>query len=318
MNFKHQIIICCTALCIIYASLFFRLHQSEHKKTKPYIICTTSIIGDMVAHIGKDTLEIVTLMGPGVDPHLYKPVESDILKIAYADIIFYNGLHLEAKMADLFESLANNQTTVAVTKNIPRDQLLAIDGYETTYDPHVWFDINLWINAAQTVGQALTELAPEHTELYQNNTHEYVKKLETLLKTTQFIMNSIKKEKRILISAHDAFSYFGRLYECKVVALQGISTESAPGAYEVQAIIQLICTQKIPAIFIESSIPVKNILAIQEGACCYGHEVHLGGELYSDALGTKNSSASTYIDMIMHNVSTIAHALHFDYKIKTD
>ena len=309
MNFKNKLIACITTIIIVYACLIYTLSHSRHVKTKPYIICTTSIIADVVNNIGKNQIEVIALMGPGIDPHLYKPVESDILKIASADIIFYNGLHLEAKMVDLFEHLARKQTTIAVTKDIPTNRLLPIEGYNHIYDPHVWFDISLWIYTVQTVYESLTAQSPEHQELYKKNKNEYIHKLEQLLTTTQQLMQAIPQEKRILISAHDAFSYFGKLYDCRVVALQGISTESSPGAYDLQKIIQLICVNNIPAIFIESSIPIKNIMAIQEGVASYNKYVALGGELYSDALGPQNSSGATYIDMIMHNVETIVYAL---------
>jgi len=309
MKFKNQIILYSIIIIIIYTWLLYALHISQHTKTKPYIICTTSIIADIVKNIGQEYIEVVVLMGPGVDPHLYKPVESDILKIATADIIFYNGLHLEAKMTDLFEYLKKQQITVAVTQDIPTEKLLSIDDYDNVYDPHVWFDISLWIDAVETIYQTLIEQSPEHQKFYKKNKDEYVHKLENLLITTQSMMQIIPKEKRILITAHDAFSYFGRLYDCKVIALQGISTESSPGVYDLQKIIHLICQNNIPAIFIESSIPVKNIMAIQEGVTSCNKHVALGGELYSDALGQEGSSATTYIDMIMHNVTTIANAL---------
>jgi len=295
---------------IVYSLLIYKLSPLQYTKTKPYIICTTTIIADTVKNIGQDCIEVISLMGPGIDPHLYKPVESDILKISSADVIFYNGLHLEAKMADLFEQLATTQTTIAVTKDIPTDKILPIVGYDNTYDPHVWFDITLWIYTVQTVYEALVEKSPEHQSFYEKNKNEYIHKLEKTLITTQEIIQDIPQEKMILITAHDAFSYFGRLYDCKVVALQGISTESSPGAYDLQKIIQLICEHNIPAIFIESSIPIKNIMAIQEGVASCHKKVQLGGELYSDALGPKNSSGATYIDMIMHNVTTITYALN--------
>lgn len=309
MKFKSIIFIFLTLITIIYAILIYQISLSTYTKTKPYIVCTTTIIHDTVKNICKDTVELVALMGPGIDPHLYKPVESDILKIASADIIFYNGLHLEAKMGELFEILAKHQTTIAVTQDIPTHLLLPVMGYQTIYDPHIWFDISLWMNAVETVYQTLIVKIPEHADLYRQNKINYLQRLETALQQSQQMMSTIPIEKRVLITAHDAFSYFGRLYECKVVALQGISTESSPGAYDVQEIIQLIYTQKIPAIFIESSIPIKNILAIQEGVAAYGYHVNLGGQLYSDALGCKGSQGATYIDMIMHNMQTIVSAL---------
>lgn len=309
MKFKSIIFTFLTFITIIYAILIYQISISIHTKTKPYIVCTTTIIYDAVQNICQDTVELVALMGPGIDPHLYKPVESDIFKIASADIIFYNGLHLEAKMGEIFEILAQHQTTIAITQDIPSNLLLPVDDYETIYDPHVWFDISLWMKVVETIYEILIIKFPEHVDLYKKNKINYIEKLQTALQQSQLMMSMIPVEKRIVITAHDAFSYFGRLYKCKVVALQGISTESTPGAYDLQEIIQLIYTKKIPAIFIESSIPIKNILAIQEGVAAYGYHVNLGGQLYSDALGNKGSTGQTYIDMIMHNMQTIVSAL---------
>jgi manganese/zinc/iron transport system substrate-binding protein len=295
-----------TALSV---TIIMQLNFSSTPKTDPSIICTTSIIADVVQNIGGPTIHVISLMGPGVDPHLYKPVESDVIKIALADIIFYNGLHLEAKMCDLFKELGKNQTTIAVTKDIPQTMLLKVDDYDQIYDPHVWFDINLWIYAVNTIHAVLAEKFPEHADFYAKNTQNYIAQLQELLTKTHKIMHKIPAEKRLLITGHDAFSYFGKLYDCKVIGLQGISTESSPGAYDVQKIIQLICDQNIPAIFIESSIPIKNILAVQEGVAAHGKKVNVGEELYSDALGPQNSSGATYINMILHNVQAIAQAL---------
>ncbi|MDP3787827.1 MAG: zinc ABC transporter substrate-binding protein [Candidatus Chromulinivorax sp.] len=309
MQFKNLVILCFSLIFSLNMLIIYQLERAHVPKSKPTILCTTSIIADIVQIISGDTIEIISLMGPGVDPHLYKPVESDVVKIASAHIIFYNGLHLEAKLADLLEQLNKHQTTIAVTQDIPHDQLLSVDNYNQIFDPHVWFDINLWIYAVNTIKTTLIQKFPQHKKLYKNNTKKYIKQLRQLLAQTQRIMQSIPEKKRILITGHDAFSYFGRLYDCKVIALQGISTESSPGSYDVQNLIQLICDQNIPAIFIETSIPIKNILAIQEGVAACGKLVHIGGELYSDALGPQNSSGQTYIGMIMHNVKTIAQAL---------
>lgn len=309
MKFKYLITVCCSVIIVLSMIIAYQLQRDFKYKTKPIIVCTTTIIADAVRNITGSTIEVISLMGPGVDPHLYKPVESDVTKIANADIIFYNGLHLEAKLADLLEQLNTNQTTVAVTKNIPHFKLLSVDDYNHIFDPHVWFDINLWIYAINTIKTTLIKKFPHHKKLYKNNTKKYIRQLRQLLAQTDSIMQTIPPEKRILITGHDAFSYFGRVYNCKVIALQGISTESSPGAYDLQKIIQLICEQNIPAIFVETSIPIKNIVAVQEGVAAHGKQLHCGGELYSDALGPQNSSGQTYIGMIMHNVQTITQAL---------
>lgn len=309
MTFKQQVALCLVIIFSLSFALFMQLNVALPDKTKPYIVCTTTIIADVIKNIGNDTIDLICLMGPGVDPHLYKPVESDVLKIASADIIFYHGLHLEAKMADLFAHLAKKQTCIAITQNIPQELLLAVDHYDQLFDPHVWFDINLWIYAVQTISTILIEKFPEHADLYRANTQNYILQLQKLLLETTSIMDTIPEQHRFLITGHDAFSYFGRLYHCKVIGLQGISTESSPGAYDIANIIQLICNHNIPAIFIESSIPIKNIIAIKQGVAAAGKQVNIGGQLYSDALDTQGSPGDSYVKMFLHNVQTIASGL---------
>jgi manganese/zinc/iron transport system substrate-binding protein len=309
MNFKHLVLLLFLIIGILSAIIMKQLVVVQTIKNKPFIVCTTTIIKDTVQNIVQDTIEVISLMGPGVDPHLYKPIESDVIKISTAEIIFYNGLHLEAKMADLFEELKKNKTTVAVTQTIPKSMLIPVNEYDQIFDPHVWFDIHLWIFAVNNICQALIKKFPNHKKLYTNNSKKYIAHLEQLLKKTKELMKIIPKEKRIVITGHDAFSYFGRLYECQVIGLQGISTESSPGAYDIEQIIKLIYNHDIQAIFIESSIPIKNILAIKEGVATRDKKVNLGGELFSDALGAQNSPANSYIKMIEHNVKTIVAAL---------
>jgi manganese/zinc/iron transport system substrate-binding protein len=309
MKFNHLVLLCCSIIFALSGLIVYQLTHAAPVKLKPVILCTTSIIADIVKNIGDNSIDVISLMGPGVDPHLYKPIESDVLKIASADIIFYNGLHLEAKLADLLEQLSSTQTTIAVTQDIPRTKLLVIDTHQQIFDPHVWFDINLWIYAVNTISKTLIQKFPAHKKLYKKNTKKYLQKLRRLLKQTHQLMQTIPQNNRLVITGHDAFSYFGRLYDCKVIGLQGISTESAPGAYDVQKIIQLICDRNIPAIFIETSIPIKNIVAIQEGVAAQNKFVACGGQLYSDALGPVGSAGENYIGMITSNVQTIAQAL---------
>ncbi len=310
MIFKHQLALYSTIIVIISSLIAYQLSRQSLVKTKPLIVCTTTIIADTIKNIGKDSFDVVSLMGPGTDPHLYKPVESDVIKIASADIIFYNGLHLEAKMADLFEHLAQKKITVAVTKDIPKNLLIPIDNYNHIFDPHVWFDINLWCYAVQTISQCLQENYPDLSDDINKNSQNYIQELTKLLDQTYMMMKTIPQERRILITGHDAFSYFGRLYNCRVIGLQGISTESSPGAYDLAQIIQIICDHKIPAIFIESSIPIKNIIAIEEGVAACNKQVKIGGQLYSDALDTPTGAGNNYINMIRYNVQTITYALH--------
>ena len=309
MIFKRNLALSLIVLFLSFVTLFYQLQPLEQHSNKPYVVCTTSIIEDIVVNLGKDLVRIDTLMGPGVDPHLYKPVENDIIKIATSDIIFYNGLHLEARMTDLFKNLQGQRLTVAVTQDIPLDKLIQSSEYDGTYDPHVWFDISLWSSAVETVYQTLINYDSKNQKAYENNKIIYLKKLSNLLDETKKLMESVPQSKRVLITGHDAFSYFGRLYNYQVIGLQGINTESNPCTQDVQNLIHFICTKEIPAIFIESSIPVKNIHALQEGVMAQGKQVNLGGELFSDALGPKMSEGETYITMIQHNSKTIAQAL---------
>lgn len=309
MNFNQQIILYVTVIIGLSYAIFYKLNPIQKNINIPYIVCTTTIIADALQNIVQDKIAIVTLMGPGIDPHLYKPVESDILKIACADIIFYNGLHLEAQLGHLLKQLARTQTTVAITKDIPKSQLLSVSHFDTIFDPHIWFDINLWIIAINTMSKTVIKKYPEHKNFFKKNTKKYISKLKNLLKQTHAMMANIPQDKKIIVTGHDAFSYFAREYNCSVIGLQGISTESTPGAYNLQKIINIICERNIPAIFIESSLPIKNILAIQEGVVAQNKTVKLGGEIYSDALGPKNSCGDTYVNMMLYNVKTIMNAL---------
>lgn len=290
--------------------LTYQLTSIHIKKSKPYIVCTTSIIADSVQEIGKSHIDVDLLMGPGIDPHLYKPVENDIIKLSEADIIFYNGLHLEARMSDIFQQISAWKKTIAISKDIDQSLLLPNEDYENMHDPHIWFDITLWMQAVNTICTALIQLDPQHTKDYQRNCKSYQAKLKLLLKKTEQMLNSIPQKNRILITGHDAFSYFGRLYNYQVIGLQGISTESAPGAQDVQNLVHFICDHNVPAIFIETSTPTKNIVALQEGVAMNHKTVTIGDELYSDALGPSNSSGNSYINMILHNATTIAKYLN--------
>jgi len=292
--------------------LFYLLvhRQTSTHRTKPIIVCTTTIIGDTIANIAGDTIDIKTLMGPGVDPHLYKPVEQDVITIANADIIFYNGLHLEARMAELFEQMGALQTTVAVTRQIPQDKLIYSNEFHEYVDPHVWFDPLLWIYAVKTITTSLQQLNPACAAQYETNQQIYIEKIKDVYSATLQHMRTVPKNKRILITGHDAFSYFARAYDCKVISLQGISTASEAGTQDVQNMINTIVKYKIPTIFAESCIPTRNMQALVQGVVAQGFHVTLGRELFSDALGSPDSSASTYLGMLDYNVASIVMGLN--------
>jgi manganese/zinc/iron transport system substrate-binding protein len=309
MNFKKNVGIV-LSLYVFFVFLFFALVYKQ-KAHKPYlsIVCTTSIVGDTVQQIVGDLFVVQNLMGPGVDPHLYKPVENDIMKIAQADIIFYSGLHLEAQMEHIFKQLERSKITVAITKNIPRENLIASFEYENNYDPHVWFDPLLWIQTIEIIEQTLSLQDPQNSLVYKKNAEKYINDCKLVFTETKKILDQIPKERRILITGHDAFQYFAQAYDFEVVGLQGISTESQVGSQDIQELIDTIVEKQIPAIFIETSTPIRNIRALQEGVAQRGYRVEIGGELFSDALGSLGTEAATYLGMIKTNIHTIFQAL---------
>lgn len=272
------------------------------------VVCTTSIIADTVSNIAHDHVQIVSLMGPGIDPHLYKAVENDVISLAQADIIFFNGLHLEARMADVLEHIPNT-ITCAISKNISQDLLIGATHAQTTYDPHIWFDIHIWKQVAQTITDTLCCIDKQHAFIYQANCKNYIEQLESVHLQIVTLFADLSKEQRVLITGHDAFSYFARNYNFTIMSLQGISTESSPGAADMYEMIQTIIAKKIPAIFLENSLPRKNMLALQEGIQESGHTVTFGGELFADSLSEPSGPASTYITMLLYNAKTIAQGL---------
>ncbi|MGE6204945.1 metal ABC transporter solute-binding protein, Zn/Mn family [Guptibacillus hwajinpoensis] len=282
-----------------------------NKDSKGKINVTTTIgqIGDIVENIGKDHVQVDSLMGPGIDPHLYKASQGDINKLSNADIIFYNGLHLEGKMGEIFAKMKGEKPTYPVGEAIPEEKLLITQGNSKAVDPHVWFDIDLWKYAVLEVRDGLIEYDPDHKGDYEKNAEEYLEELSKLQEEAQTKLNEIPKESRVLVTAHDAFQYFGQAYGMEVKGLQGLSTDSEYGLRDVQNLVNVLADQNIKAVFIESSISERSINAVVEGARKKGHEVEIGGELFSDAMGEKGSPEGTYIGMYQHNIETIVEAL---------
>ncbi|CAG0926605.1 Periplasmic zinc-binding protein TroA [Thermoflexales bacterium] len=272
-------------------------------------VATIGMIGDIVQNVGGERVKVIGLMGPGVDPHLYKASEGDVIRLGEADIVFYNGLHLEAAMSRVFERMGDRIKTVAVTASIDRNLLLSPSDYEGNYDPHVWFDVTLWMSATEQVRDALIEIDPTHTTAYRFNTDRYLKQLRELHDYVKTQALQLPAEKRVIITAHDAFNYFSRAYDFEVRGLQGISTAAEAGTADVQGLASFIAARKIPAIFIESSVPVRNVEAVQEAVHARGWEVQIGGELFSDAMGTPGTPEGTYLGMVKHNIDTIVNAL---------
>lgn len=302
-------------LLIIPLMIAWHALRNQYNSTQtaqPFsIVCTTSMIADTLRELVGDDARVTGLMGPDVDPHLYRAREHDIHTLASADLIIYNGLHLEGKLADVLHSMNRYVPTIGLADHLDPSHFIASHEYETLYDPHIWFDVTIWIEVTQILHDALIKYDPEHADAYTERAAAYTQKLTQLDTFIRDKVATLAPEQRKLVTAHDAFHYFGRTYGFEVVALQGISTESEAGIKDVQELVEYIVTHKIRAIFVEASIPERNIQAVQQAARARGWQVSIGDELYSDALGPDESDAGTYIGMVMHNVRAILSALSF-------
>lgn len=272
------------------------------------VVATTGMVADVVKNVGGDRVQVTGLMGPGVDPHLYKPSERSVIALSDADAIFYNGLHLEAGMGKVFERMEGGVKTVAITDGIDRSQLSAPPEFQGHYDPHVWFDVGLWIDTVNTVRDALSTMDPAHASEYHTNAEEYLVELEELDQYVRLQALRIPADQRVLITAHDAFNYFGRAYGFEVRGLQGISTASEAGTADVQALADFIVERGIPAIFVESSVPTRTIEAVQAAVRARGYDVKIGGQLFSDAMGNPGTPEGSYLGMVRANIDTIVQA----------
>ncbi len=273
------------------------------------IVATTSMVTDLVTQVAGDRATVTGLMGSGIDPHGYKASERDVMTLAEADLVFYNGLHLEAKMSDVFERVEGRIVTAAVTDGLPRDRLVHSPQFTGSYDPHVWFDVSLWREAASEVADVLARVDPAHADVYARNAEDYREELARLDEDVRALAASVPPERRVLVTAHDAFGYFGRAYGFEVHGLQGISTVAEAGAADVQRLADFIAERRIPAVFVESSVPQQTIRAVQEAVGSRGFEVEIGGQLFSDAMGDPGTPEGRYPGMVLHNVRTIADAL---------
>jgi manganese/zinc/iron transport system substrate-binding protein len=277
---------------------------------KVKVTATTGMIADVAREVGGAYVDVTGLMGPGVDPHLYKASQGDIRKLEQAKVIFYNGLHLEGKMTDILEKMSKSKIVTAVSENIPVEELRSgKDTGGTEYDPHIWFDVSHWMHAAEAVRDTLVEADPEHAEEYKVQAEQYLTKLEALDSEVREKIQEIPEASRVLVTAHDAFGYFGQAYDMKVMGLQGISTAAEYGARDVSELRDYLVENNIKAVFVESSVPAKAMEAIIAGAAEKGHTVSIGGELFSDAMGAEGTEEGTYIGMIRHNTQTIVEAL---------
>ena len=276
---------------------------------KVKVVATTGQISDSLANIGGDAISLVGLFGPGVDPHLYVPTEGDVGTLAEAQVIFYNGIHLEAQMVRVMDEMEKRGITVVpIGDRMPTDQLLS---WDTSYphDPHIWNDLTLWKLAVEIMRDTLIEVDPDNADLYRENTVSYLAEIDETHQYIQEQIDRIPPDKRVMITAHDAFGYFARAYGMDVRGLQGVSTESEASTADVQELATFIAERQIPAIFVESSVPPRTIEAVQAAVQAQGFEVKIGGTLFSDALGSPDTPEGTYIGMLRYNAKTLADAL---------
>ncbi|MCR9256400.1 MAG: zinc ABC transporter substrate-binding protein [Alphaproteobacteria bacterium] len=273
------------------------------------VVATTAMIADAAREIGGARVDVTALMGPGVDPHAYRQTRTDILNMTRADLVLWNGLYLEAQLEDFMGSLAERQAVAAVAEAVPAELLLGHDDYENRFDPHVWMDPDLWRYVVGGVRDALISVDEAHAETYRANAETYLATIGELGAYARTVLSSIPEDGRVLLSAHDAFKYFGQAYGFEVMGIQGISTESEAGLRRIQELVDLVVERQISAVFVESSVSDRNIRALIEGAAAQGHEVSIGGELFSDAMGEAGTYEGTYQGMIDHNATIITRAL---------
>ena len=273
------------------------------------VVTTIGMITDIVKNVGGERVEVIGLMGPGVDPHLYKASAGDVQKFKSASLIFYNGLHLESKMGDILAKMSGDTKTIAVTDTVDRSLLLTPPEFEGQYDPHLWFDVTLWMKAVGKIRDVLSEFDSDNTLMYWSNAERYLAKLTELHEYVKGQSERLPSEQRVLVTAHDAFNYFGKAYGFEVRGLQGISTATEAGIADVQALATFIAERRIPAIFVESSVSTRSLEAVKAAVKSKGFEVEIGGELFSDAMGNEGTPEGTYIGMVRHNIDTIVKAL---------
>ncbi len=274
------------------------------------IVATVGMVADIARAVAGDRAEVVGLMGSGVDPHLYKPTRSDVERLLAADVIFYNGLLLEGKMTDsLVRAATAGKRVHAVTELLDEHYLLEPEEFHGLYDPHVWMDPAAWARAVEVVRDKLTEYDPDGKSTYHANAAAYTEQIAALERYAAGVLSSVPEAQRVLVTAHDAFNYFGRRFGYEVVGIQGLSTESEAGVQDIERLVDMLVEREIGAVFVESTVSPRNINALVAGTRAQGHTVVIGGKLYSDAMGDDGTYEGTYFGMIDHNATTIARAL---------
>lgn len=284
-----------------------RVEQSDLSGRPIRVVTTTGMIADAAENVGRSRADVQALMGPGTDPHLYKATAGVVRTLEGADAIFFNGLELEGRMAGIFAAMSSKKLTVAVAEAIEPAALHTVA--EGKPDPHVWFDVQLWKKVVERVRDAFIELDPNHADLYDRNAREYLSRLNNLDAWIIEQINTIPEDQRVLVTAHDAFGYFGRRYRLEVMGIQGVSTATEASAADIQRLSKLLAERRIKAIFGESSVPQSTIEALQKAVMARGWNITIGGQLFSDAMGAAGTEEGTYVGMVRHNVRTIVEAL---------
>lgn len=296
-------------LLAIICFWYLGTYKAVQDKNKNFtIVCTTTILADTIRNIVGDYAVVISLMGPGVDPHLYRAREGDVHRLASADLVFYHGLHLEGKLATILESLERYAPTYGVSNAISVDLLRNV-GDGALHDPHIWHAVPLWIRVVTYIADCCVQHDSARAAEYYANAATYIHQLHELHSAMCDAIASIPVESRILVTAHDAFGYFGATYGLEVVALQGISTEAEIGAWDVANLVDLIVQKKVSSLFVETAIPHRTLQAVIDAVQVRGHIVRLGDELYADALGDAQSDAGTYVGMLQHNMHAIVAGL---------
>ena len=295
------------ATIVLFLSFFSALWNNSNAASPIRVTATTTVVADLVTQVGGDLVVVESLMADGVDPHSYRATPRDIDRLVRADLIVANGLHLEGKLAELLERIGRKRPFVAVGEAVPQDELLPIGN--GLFDPHIWFDAKLWSYCPFAVADALIQLDSEAASHYQHRAEKYSQDLLELDESVRKKFNEIPRRRRVLITAHDAFRYFGRAYGLEVIGVQGTSTESEAGLADMNQLVDLVVRRRIPAVFVETSVSDRNVTALIEGASARGHIVRLGGRLYSDALGPAGGGGDTLERALLSNVDTIFGAL---------
>lgn len=285
---------------------------AQQRPQRLNVVATVAMVGDMVARVGGERVRVTNLMGEGVDPHTYRQTRADMNRLASADMIFWNGLYLEAQLERVLQDFARRKPVIAVGELLPRDRLLADPEYQGRFDPHVWMEPGLWSRAVEAISNALITRDPQGADVFRTNAAAVLGELERLDAYARRVFATIPERSRVLVTAHDAFNYMGRAYGMEVHGIQGLSTESEAGVREIQRLIDLLVERRIQAVFVESSVADRNVRALIEGAAARGHTVRIGGELFSDALGKPGTYEGTLIGMLDHNFTTIVRALGGD------